>query len=272
MCLLTKDQDEIVIRFHVFCSPDFDLEKDQTLEIVGMQDLVHPVDVWQKETAKLEVYKCTENTNHKLYGYPWMSGFFKTKKQLVLGKSVHYKYRYDGKHIEKLVESDKIYNRILHIPKDFRGEMFEQFDDFVLKNQSKRGPLRNFATGAFIHQIGNLDIEKDCFAVEEHANRIKQIIECHTKGIYFVPNHADKDSLHLYGLESNYLSLKKHTNDFKSVESSINTLVEDLLKATFESYAKAKTEENKDTKYILSIYLSSLYLLCHKMSSNISSC
>ena len=76
-----KEPDEIVVRFHVFCSPDFDLGKGQNLSIVGMAGLMHEEDPWKKQTAKMEVYKTSGSEKHKLREYHWTSGFFKTKKR-----------------------------------------------------------------------------------------------------------------------------------------------------------------------------------------------
>ena len=184
--LLSKGQDDLVIRFHVVLAPEFEfnIEKDQVL----LKGLNHTsADPWTGG-IEMEAKKKVQGGFVLLVGYTKLPLAFR-------GRMLEYKY-FVTKGDKGLFEdlelrySHDTVNRALTIPEHFSKDFFDQYDDVILMKNSKREEYREVATRAFLPSFRKIMKRGDYHSLQEKVEKFRRIIHCHTSGILFVKDYG----------------------------------------------------------------------------------
>ena len=251
--LLSKKENEIVLRFHVVVGPEytFDIKKDKVL-LRGLkfgQD-----DPW---SGGIEM-----DAKKKVQGLTLMVGHTKLPKAFK-GKILNYKYfvcKGPERGVYEDLKADYLsgtINRSLKIPHNFAGEFFDQYDDVILMDNSKRKAFRKKATKAFLPSFKKIVKNGEYQSLQQNVKKFERVFSCHTNGILFVEDNGKRQPLHW---ERQQESLARYDLVCNEIASDWTNHLFDNLKEIQEKVRNCK-EENKRREHLKSLVFGSMFYL-----------
>ena len=149
-------------------------------------------------------------------------------------------------------------NRVLTISQHFKKEYFDQYDDVIVMDNSKRKEYRKFATKAFLPSFKKIIKEKDFQTLDKKVEKFQKVIECHTTGILFIRDNGR-------GYNNPY---RHHFESSRAYEIVCNNILEQWIKNFFEilkdlqERLKCRDNGNEIIELLMSlVYGSMLYIL-----------
>ena len=175
-----------MLRFHVLIAPEyrFDVSKDSVL-LKGLNFSTE--DPWS-DGVIMEARK-------KVQGSTLLIGHTKIPKKYV-GKPVEYKHFVLKDNHSAMFEDIQLdyshgkVNRVLTISQHFKKEYFDQYDDVIVMDNSKRKEYRKLATKAFLPSFNKIIKEKDFQTLDKKVEKFQKVIECHITGILFIRDNG----------------------------------------------------------------------------------